>query len=334
MISSFFSGLITRYTGIGILLSISCAATATSLFVFSQTGLWLFFIIFTFVCGLSAGSIDSAINTYVSRYHSPRMMQWLHASFGIGITAGPIIMTIAISMTSRWQIGYLLVSVAVGILASIFLITKGMWNEITFSESKEFFDKNEASLIETLKQIPVLLSMLMFFLYTGLELGIGHWIYSILTESRKISPEIAGIMASSYWAMFTVGRILAGWASKIVDNTKLIFLSLFLAFFGLILLITKSGELITILGISLAGFAIAPIFPSMVSDTASRVGARFHTNAIGLQMSSAGFGMAVIPSFGGVIAKIFTLEVIPIFMLVILIFVLFIFAYLNYNFRK
>ena len=334
MISSFFSGLIMRFTGIGILLSISCAATSTSLFVYSQTEFWLLFVIFTFVCGLSAGSIDSAINTYVSKYHSSQVMQWLHASFGIGITAGPIIMTLGISITSRWQSGYFLVSVALGILASIFLITKDMWSEISISESKDFFDKNEASLSETLKQIPVLLSMLMFFLYTGLELGLGHWIYSILTESRRISPEIAGIMASSYWAMFTVGRILAGWATKIVNNTKLIFLSLCLAFLGLVLIITKTGELITILGISLAGFAVAPVFPSLVSDTAIRVGERFHTNTIGLQMTSAGFGMAVIPSIGGVIAKIYNLEIIPIFLLFILTLVLFVFAYFKNNFHK
>ena len=66
---------------------------------------------------------------------------------------------------------------------------------------------------ETLKKIPVLLSMLLFFLYTGVELGLGHWIYSILTESRRVSPEFAGIMASSYWGMFTVGRIIAGLSS-------------------------------------------------------------------------------------------------------------------------
>ena len=52
--------------------------------------------------------------------------------------------------------------------------------------------------------------MLIFFLYTGIELGLGLWIYSLLTESRGVAPEVAGVVTGSYWAMFTLGRILAG----------------------------------------------------------------------------------------------------------------------------
>ena len=334
MIASFFSGLIIRYLGIGMLLSISCGATACSLFVFSQTKFWLIFVIFSFVCGLSAGAIDSAINTYVAKFHSSSMMQWLHASFGVGITAGPIIMTMCISITSRWQSGYFIVSVALGILATIFIVTKDLWKDITFSNTKEFFDENETSIFQTLKQIPVQLSMLMFFLYTGVELGLGHWNYSILTESRKISPEIAGIMASSYWGMFTIGRVIAGWFAKIVDTTKLIFVCLFLALLGIIFLITNSGELITILGISLAGLAVAPIFPGMVSNTESRVGKRHHVNTIGLQMFSSGLGMAVIPTVGGVFAKNFGLEIVPIYLFVVLLFMFLVFSYFNSILQK
>ena len=334
MMGSFFSGLIMRYMGIGMLISISGAATAISLYVFSQTKIWLIFVLFSFVCGISAGGIDSVINTYVAKYHSTSMMQWLHASFGIGITAGPIIMTMGISITSKWQSGYFLVSVVLGILASIFFISKNIWKDIKLSELKECIDDKEPSLIETLKKIQVQLSMLMFFLYAGVELGLGHWIYSLLTESRKISPEISGIMASSYWAMFTVGRIMAGWIAKFVDTTKLIFICVSLALCGIFILITNSGELITIIGISLAGIAVAPIFPGMVSNTESRVGKRHHANTIGLQMSSAGFGMAVIPSLGGIFAKIYGLEIIPLYLLVILIFMLFVLSYFHSKFQK
>ena len=130
MISSFFSGLIMRYLNVGSILSLSCAVTAISLFVFSKTQSWIIFLISTIFNGISAGAIDSAINTYVDKYHSKRMMQWLHASFGIGITSGPIIMTLAISMTLRWQNGYILVAYAIGFLSIIFFSTKFIWTEI------------------------------------------------------------------------------------------------------------------------------------------------------------------------------------------------------------
>ena len=49
MLSSFLSGFIMRNLGIGKILSISCSATATSLYIFSQTQSWLIFVIFAIV---------------------------------------------------------------------------------------------------------------------------------------------------------------------------------------------------------------------------------------------------------------------------------------------
>ena len=101
MLSSFLSGVLMRRLGIGKLLSLSCAATAGSLFVYASTSNWWIFVMFAVISGLGAGAIDAGINTYVAKYHSSRVMQWLHASFGVGITSGPIIMTLGISLTSR-----------------------------------------------------------------------------------------------------------------------------------------------------------------------------------------------------------------------------------------
>ena len=89
-----------------------------------------------------------------------------------------------------------------------------MWEGITLNGSNEQNDESEASLMETLKTIPAQLSMLIFFLYTGMELGLGLWIYSLLTESRGVAPEVAGVMTGRYWAMFTLGRILASVYAK------------------------------------------------------------------------------------------------------------------------
>ena len=82
-----------------------------------------------------------------------------------------------------------------------------------------------------------------------------------MTESRGVAPEVAGIVTGGYWAMFTVGRIFAGWYAKKIDVRKLIYLSISLALFGVALLLADSSQIITILGVTLADFAITPIFP-------------------------------------------------------------------------
>ena len=330
MLSSFLSGMLMRRLGIGKLLSLSCAATASSLFVYASTSDWWIFVMFATISGLGAGAIDAGINTYVAKYHSSRMMQWLHASFGVGITSGPLIMTVGISMTSRWQSGYFVVSIAIAILATVFYVTKSMWIGITASGSEDQHAEPEASLFETLKTIPAQLSMLIFFLYTGVELGLGMWTYSLLTESRGVAPEVAGFVTGSYWGMFTIGRIIAGLYSRRIADRKLIYLSVSLALLGIGLLMTNSGQLTSILGIGLAGFAIAPIFPGLVSHTASRVGRIHHANSIGLQIAAAGFGITIVPSLAGVLAKNFGLEAIPLYLLTVLSLMLLVFAALHF----
>jgi fucose permease len=64
--------------------------------------------------------------------------------------------------------------------------------------------------METLKHPMVWMSLLLFFIYTGVEVSFGSWTYSLLTLARGIPTEIAGLWAGSYWATFTAGRILAG----------------------------------------------------------------------------------------------------------------------------
>ena len=329
MLSSFLSGLLIRHLGIGGLLSLSCAAMAGTLLVYAVTPLWWVFVIFSAVGGLGAGAIDAGINTYIAKYHSTRMMQWLHASFGVGITSGPFIMTMGINATSHWQSGYFVVSVAMVILSVIFLFTKDMWEGISASSREEDHDENNASLCETIKSIQALLSVALFFLYTGVELGLGLWIYSLLTESRGVAPEVAGIVTGGYWAMFTVGRIFAGWYAKKIDVRKLIYLSISLALFGVALLLADSSQIITILGVTLTGFAIAPIFPGLVSSTTSRVGFRHQANTIGMQIAAAGLGVAVVPSIAGVLARIFGLEVIPLYLLSTLALLLLVFIISN-----
>jgi fucose permease len=334
MLSSFLSGVLMRRLGIGKLLSLSCAATASTLFVYANTSSWWIFVMFALIGGLGAGAIDTGINTYIAKYHSNRMMQWLHASFGVGITSGPVIMTLGISLTSRWQSGYLAISIAIAILAAVFFVTKSMWFGITVNVSEDHHTETDATLFETLKTIPAQLSMLTFFLYTGVELGLGIWTYTLLTESRGVASEVAGFITGSYWGMFTAGRIIAGLYTKKLADRKLIYLSVCLALIGIGLLLTNSGQLTSILGIGVAGLAIAPIFPGLVSNTASRVGRIHQANTIGLQNAAAGFGIAIVPSLAGVLANIYGLEAIPPYLLTVLSLMLLVFATLHFHSNK
>jgi fucose permease len=128
---------------------------------------------------------------------------------------------------------------------------------------------------------------------------------------------MAGLVTGSYWATFTIGRVAAGLYTKRVGLNTLVQSSVIAAFLGALLLLWNPSSLINLLAVALIGFAIAPIFPAMTSGTSQRVGAHYAANTIGLQMAASGLGTAVIPSLLGVLARQFSLEIIPVCLLVV-----------------
>ena len=149
-------------------------------------------------------------------------------------------------------------------------------------------------------------------LYTGAEIALGAWTYTLLTELRGIDPKIAGLVAGSYWASFTVGRVLAGLFVKRIGVNTLVQGGLLAALSGTILLWWNPSGTVSMLGVAITGFAIAPIFPGLVSGTSQRVSPKFAANTIGMQMGGAGLGGASIPAMIGILARRTSLEIIPI----------------------
>jgi fucose permease len=74
-------------------------------------------------------------------------------------------------------------------------------------------------------------------------------------------------------------------------------------------------------GLTILGFAQAPLFPVLVSETPRRVGAHNAPNAVGFQVAFAGLGIAILPSLAGVLAQNISLDTIPVFIFVAAIFV-------------
>jgi len=267
------------------------------------------------VTGLGAGGIDAGLNAYVAAHFGERLMQWLHASYGIGVTLGPIIMTLALTLADSWRIGYSSVGIVQCVLAACFLATLPLWEQ-TGSEPGSAkpvrLTDYKTPLGKTLRRPRVWLSMLLFFLYTGSEASLGIWAYTLLAESRGFYPEVAGFVVGSYLGAFTVGRIVAGLYASRAGVDRVVLWSLGLAVLGAVLLWGDPAEIVNACAIMVVGFAIGPVFPAMVSGTSGRVGVRHAANTIGMQMAAAGLGVAVVPSAVGILARRVSLEVIPV----------------------
>jgi fucose permease len=301
------TGKIMSVVSMGLLLAVSCFITGVSLLTYAYAQHWILVIIATFFLGSGGGAIDTSINTFAASQFSPSVVNWLHAFYGIGATAGPFIVTWMLIRGNEWFHGYFLVGSIQIVLALVFVFTLKYW-KLSHSKSAEVAT---GTYREALGMPRFWLTLCIFFIYTGLEAGVGQWAFTILTQSRNIEEESAGLWTSAYWGSLTAGRIIFGFV-LIRLRVQIVLLSAFAGIvLGSVLFLTAPLPLIAFVGIVIIGFANAPVFPCLISITPQQVGAQHAGNAIGFQVSAALIGSAVLPGFAGLMTDYFGWEVIP-----------------------
>ena len=132
---------------------------------------------------------------------------WLHASFGVGASLGPLLMT--------------------GVLALAPFVARRLRGarprDRAAGHRLPQDPRPVAGRIGGLERLPahaalghsarlpvVLGSGLLFLVYTGVEAIPGAWAYSLLTEGRGMPEALAGTSVALYWGGLTLGRMASG----------------------------------------------------------------------------------------------------------------------------
>jgi fucose permease len=143
----------------------------------------------------------------------------------------------------------------------------------------------------------------LFFVYTGLEVTMGQWSFTLLTESRHVPPDTAGLWVTLYWASIGTGRLLFGSVVERLGIDRLVRLSTLTAVLGTgLFAIPLSSPLCTI-ALVVTGLGLAAIYPCMMTSTPQRLGTALATHAIGFQVSAAMIGATSLPSVSGILAE-------------------------------
>lgn len=304
-LSSFFAGRLIQAFGVGVLLAASSVMVAASGFGYALAPAWPAFVACSLLHGMGSGAIDSGLNSFGAAHFTARHMNWLHACYCLGAMLGPLLMTGILAGGGAWQTGYATLGTAMLLLSVLFSVTQRRWGPPP--ERRVDAEGNHIGMAATLRHAGVRLQIAVFFVYTGLEVTVGQWSFTLLTEARGIDRSEAGVWVSLYWGSIGVGRVLLGFIVERVGIDRLLRLSTLTTVVGSILFALPSPGSLSLIGLLLIGGALAPIFPGLMSRTPQRLGAAYAVHAIGFQVSAAMAGAALLPSLVGLAVEEFGL---------------------------
>lgn len=223
-----------------------------------------------FIGGIGLSIAGSQLNIFVSRYEKASLaLGYFHGCYGLGASVSPLLATVFVSQGYSWHTFYfILLGLMVFALINIYFHFIGADDEMKAMEASEAEDSLAQlnMLIEAMKSKTTWLISFFVLFYQGAEVSVGAWIVTYIRDFRNNHSTSVGYVASGYWFGLTFGRLIVTptfhhYLGPRQGNIILIALSLLLI--GLTWAVTSTvGEGICV---SLAGVAIGPIYPLMIS---------------------------------------------------------------------
>jgi fucose permease len=278
-------------------LALAVEALAPSLWVFTGG---------TVLFGLGFGAIDSALNAHAASHFGARDINWMHASYGLGATIGPLLVTALLSNGLSWRWTYGISAVALAALAFVFTLARRSWETPPRPLTPPRASPGEGApghSAEAGRRKPpgavVLGSLTFAAVETGIESGAGIWGYVFLTAGRGLPHEAAAAAISAYWAMMFVGRAVLGPVAERVGPSRVLGGAIAGVTLGAALMTVPGPSSVAVIGLMTVGLAAAPVFPLLTLTTAGRVGAgdvTGTTRTVSLQVAASAIGGAALPA--------------------------------------
>ena len=313
IVSSYTSVRVIRRFGTGKVTLVSVAMTAIALLGISFAPHVVFLCLLGIPLGLGAGAVDAALNNFVALHYKAKHMNWLHCFWGLGATAGPMIMALYLASKSGWRQGYLVIALIQILLTVILFASLRLWKPFEHEQERLGQQTKIMPLRQILRIKGAKSALAVFFFYCSLEGGTGLWSGTYLVSYRGLEADVAASWVSMYYFGITVGRFLSGFLAIKISNANMVRIGLCICALGILLLLLPLPALFALAGLALLGLGCAPIFPAMIHETPTRFGKEISQSMIGLQMASAYMGSAMVPPLIGAISGVVGFGYLPIY---------------------
>lgn len=314
IVSSLMSARLTKKFGTPLVVAFSTALTAVAILGFSFSNNMLMLCLCTIPIGLGAGGIDNVLNTYVALNYKATHVNFLHCSYGVGVTLSPFLMSLALKNSNNWQGGYRIMSFFQLALTVVCFLSIPIWKKV--KEQKATEDETRVVSIPELLKIPIArASLVIYFGSCAIESVCLAWGSTFLVNSKGLTPEKGAEMITFYFIGMTLGRFLSGVIVNKISPKKIIVIGESITLIAIILTFASNPS-ISGIGLFLIGLGNGPIFPNMTHLTPMHMGRDISQSFIGLQGAVSYMSILLSPITFGLLAQYISTDVFSIFQII------------------
>ncbi|HEU4747955.1 MAG TPA: MFS transporter [Gemmatimonadaceae bacterium] len=296
--SLIFGPLVDRYGYKGMLLAATVlVAAALEGIALAQSMIALRFAVI--VIGFGGGIINGASNALVadiSGGERAASLNLLGVSFGVGAMAVPFALGV---LSNRFSQSAIVAGVGVLVLLVVVLIAIP-----AFPAPKQPNGFPIAAAGQLVRDKLILLMGVMLFLQSGIEITVGGWTSTFVTEVLAVPPRDALIILSLYWMGMMLARLALGFLLRRTSPFRALYACLGIALVGSALLLTTRTVGIAAAGVFMLGVGFAAMFPTVLSFIGDRYAALSGT-AFSVALAIALCGGMLLPWLAGILGMEF-----------------------------
>ncbi len=301
---------VLRRMAIGPATAAASAALAVTVAALALTRSFAVLVVAATALGLVSGVLDSLGNRYQTAVRDVRQAGYVFGAYGVGATAFPAL----VALTS-WPVGFLAAAGAAVLAAALALSPVVDWPshlderpgtadalvETTEDATLPGSDQPAADPAAPLPRAAVLTSVAAFALVCTLEIVTGNWAATYLEDGRDATARAAALAISGFWAGVTLGRLVLG---RLPGGPRRIILASGLTTAALVAAVPLLPLGVALGTYTVIGLALAPVFPTLMSTTADRVGTTWAGRVGGWQLLSANLAGTGLGALLGIVTGI------------------------------
>jgi hypothetical protein len=246
------------------------------------------------VVGLMSGVLDSLGSRFQTVVRDVSRSGLVLGAYGVGATLAP-----ALTAVTSWTTGNL-VAAGAAVVAAIVAVGRsvpwpeGLADEPTPSDAP---GSDRPAPPAPIRRLPLLVSLGLAVACVGVEAMTGNWMATVLEDHRGASARHVGLAMSGFWGGVTVGRLAL---ARVHVGPRRLLVGASTATLVSVALLGVVPIGVALVGLVVVGLSVAPLFPTVVSTTADRVGVEAAGRVSGWQLLSGNGSIIVMTALLGI----------------------------------